>query len=412
MPNELVQIDDSMDTAVAPSGDPLTQSASSFGTVDASSSDALTQSSATIDFTPTDVTGTGALVGLAAMLTMSETYELSETNALSETLVLAGVPTLQALHLATLSEVLGVSDTLTPIMLAALDDGFNLADAPTYDFSVLTSLVDGLVLSGAATTSLVAMAQVSEALALMSVAGTLQEGTITDTAGLIDAITAQVSAMEQIVAAAVFADTATGLALATVEVSETFDLDSGVTGLATLTAAVNDGLRFSIGFVFDDTPIIALSMNAATKGLSTYSQYPFNSMVEFNGTYYGAADGGLYELDGTDDDGDDIIWRIRTGMSNLGTGRNKAMDAAYLGFTANGRVALKCIVVSPSTGEKIVHWYELTETAAVTPRGRRLLVGRGLRSVYWGFEMTNVTAGDIELDIVELHPIVLDGRLS
>jgi hypothetical protein len=269
-------------------------------------------------------------------------------------------------------------------MEAVLSETFDLDDVPTYQFSVLASLVDSVVLSGAATNTMIAIAQVSETLALLSVATSIQQGQIDETMDLAQTIEARLTAMEQIVSAAVFTDAATGLAIATVEVSEEFELSDATTGLATLTAAINDGLRFSIGFVFDDTPVIALSMNAATRGLSSYSQFPFNSLAEFNGQYYGAADGGLYRLDGDTDAGDEIIWRIRTGMSNLGTGRNKAMD---------------------------VHWYELTETAAVTPRSRRLLVGRGLRSVYWGFELTNVTAGDIELDVIELHPIVLEGRL-
>jgi hypothetical protein len=397
----------------------------SFGTlgggdVEVEIAEAFALSQRVLPGVPATLSNAFAMVGnpLAAAVALKNdnlavnlTYELSEIYALSERFALTGAPTALTIRLATLSEALGLSETVTPIMEAVLNEAFDIADVPTYQFSVLASLVDSVVLSGAATNTMIAIAQVSETLALLSVAVSIQQGQIDETMDLAQTIEARLTAMEQIVSAAVFTDAATGLAIATVEVSEEFDLAAAPTGLTTLTAAINDGLRFSIGFVFDDTPVIALSMNAATRGLSSYSQFPFNSMTEFNGQYYGAADGGLYRLDGDTDAGDEIIWRIRTGMSNLGTGRNKAMDAAYLGFTATGRVALKCIVVEPSTGEKIVHWYELTETAAVTPRGRRLLVGRGLRSVYWGFELTNVTAGDIELDVIELHPIVLEGRL-
>ncbi|MDQ3273734.1 MAG: hypothetical protein M3Q39_01560 [Actinomycetota bacterium] len=343
---------------------------------------------------------------------MGQSFELTEVYALSETFQLAGAPETFARHLAVISEVLRLNETMRLVLEATVAEAFATADAPTYSITFLAALVDGLVLTGAATNTLSAIAQVSEALALISSVISSQEAQANEAFNLFEVLTARLSAMEQIVSAAVFADEFAGLALVTVEINNAFGLSDAPTGLASLMAAVNEGLRFSIGFVFNDTPVIALSLNAATKGMTTYTQYPFNSMVEFNNGYYAAGDGGLYSLDGTTDAGSEIVWRIRTGMSNLGTGRNKAMDAAYLGFTATGRVALKCIVVSPTTGEKIVHWYELTETAAVTPRGRRLLVGRGLRSVYWGFELTNVTAGDIELDVVELHPIVLEGRLS
>lgn len=347
----------------------------------------------------------------SANLALAQTITTSEVNALRESLVLAGAPTATAHYLATLSESLGMTTQVRLVLQGQINETLSLVTAATVEKWALVTLVDSLRLSGGATGTLAAIAQISEALALLTTARSVADSTIGDSLALSQTLLAQVSALEELIVEAVFNDTAVGMGHVVIQIDEGIAFDTELQGSAALIAAINEGLRFAVSFTFDDTPILGLSLNAATKAVTSYTSYPFNSMVAFNRSYFGAGEGGLYELDGTTDAGEEIVWRIRTGMGTLGTGRNKALDAAYLGLTASGKVALKCIVVDASTGEKIVHWYELTETAAHTPRGRRLLVGRGLKSVYWGFELTNVTAGDIELDVIELHPIVLEGRL-
>jgi hypothetical protein len=151
-------------------------------------------------------------------------------------------------------------------------------------------------------------------------------------------------------------------------------------------------------------------MNAETHGFSQYDNYAFNSIAVFGGQLYGANTDGLYLLDGEDDDGDEIAWRIRTGLDKFNSSLMKGLDSAYLGYTATGRVALKCIVVNHA-GDKIVHWYELTGLDKEASSPGKIQIGRGLKSVYWGFELTNVDAGDIALDVLELHPLKLDRRL-
>lgn len=345
-------------------------------------------------------------------LSMAGSLDLTLVYTLIERLAVSTSGTqVTALRLATLSETLGLSTGTGLILAATVDDTLLVVDEAQASRDVLVALVDTLRVSGLATGTVQALVQIAEALALAGAARSVMTGDITDAATFADEFQTRLQALETMLVGLAFADDAVGLVSVVVELDDQMALAETLTPTAALTAAVREGLRFAVGFVFDGTPVVGLSLNTATRGVSTYSSYPFNSMTAFGGAFYGANDNGLYELDGNTDAGAEIVWRIRTGMTNLGTGRNKAMDAAYLGFTASGRVALKCIVVDASTGEKIVHWYELTETAAVTPRGRRLLVGRGLRSVYWGFELTNVTAGDIELDVVELHPIVLEGRL-
>jgi hypothetical protein len=238
----------------------------------------------------------------------------------------------------------------------------------------------------------------------------VQDGTVVDTAAFAETLAAQVAAYEAIVSSALFSDTLLGIAVFTLMIGDTIAFDDTLTPTASLIAAMRDELDFSVGFDLGDEAYVAYSMNAATKGLTSYSNFNFDSLASHRGRTYASGPAGLYVLGGTDDAGAEIVWRVRTGLTNLGTGKQKGMDAAYLGYTATGRVVLKCVVVAP-TGDKKAYLYELTEPAAGAAHPGRILVGRGLKAVYWGFELTNIDEGSIELDSIELHPVIFEGRL-
>lgn len=346
---------------------------------------------------------------LTDQLALSAALTEEVTTVLREFLQLAGTAEPQALYQATVLELLRLRDRVTPVLEALVGDLLALTADTTAAPVRYAVLTDALVLAGAAQTTVRAMAQLTDVLALRAALASVQEGQLQDALAFAEAVEAQRTALETVISAAVFSDEALGLAQFLVRVDDRFTLDAALDVRATFLAALRDTLDFSVGFVFDDVPYLGLSLNAATRALTSYSNVPFDSLASFRGRIYATGDGGLYRLGGDTDAGAPIVWRLRTGMTRLGTGRNKALDAVYLGYTGTGRVALKCIVVEPS-GRKIAHWYELTPTAG-SPHAGRLQVGRGLRSVYWGFELTNVDAGEIELDVVELHPVVLERRL-
>jgi hypothetical protein len=353
----------------------------------------------------------------AFTLTLEETLALAHTleatewaTSIIEIMALSGTATAAALRLATLTETLNLGDAVRIVLSAMATETLSLTASAVPTRSALVSMVETLRLTGALTNTYRALATISEALALREVTRLVEIGDITDVMALTEAITTQLSAYEVLTVSLYLADTVTGMADVTVLVEESFELNDTITPTGLFLATITEGLDFSIGFVFDGEPYIGYSMNAATKALSTYTNYPFNSMATFNGRNYGASSEGLYRIGGADDAGETITWRLRTGMTNFGTGRNKGLDAAYLGYTADGRIALKCIIVS-ATGEKIGYWYNLTPKSAANPQPGRIPTGRGLKSVYMGFELTNVDASEIELDVIELHPIILEGRL-
>ena len=341
---------------------------------------------------------------------LAETLSSSEIFALIEALTMGETVTPLASLSATISDALGLSDAARAVLSATLNDSFDLADVSTAEMGVLVSLVDSVMLADSNLTTLTAIGLISETLALAEIIRSVQDGTISDAVGLSQTLTTSVSAYEELFVSAVFSDTATGFGLYTVEISEELGLDDTVLPVASLIAAINEELDFSVSFVFDDTPYYAYSINAANKAISEYTNYGFNSMAVFNGVAYGATSSGLFRLEGSDDAGTRIDWRLRTGLQNLGTGQLKGMDSVYIGHTASGRMVLKCIVVEGA--KQIEHWYELQAKDTDMHVQQRIITGKGLKSVYWAFELANLEAdSELVLDIVALHPLYFDRRI-
>jgi hypothetical protein len=139
--------------------------------------------------------------------------------------------------------------------------------------------------------------------------------------------------------------------------------------------------------------------------ISTYSNFPFNSLAEFNGQYYAAAEDGIYQLFSSDtDQGRPIQATIRTLLFDFIKTNLKAFQTAYLGWTSSGDLYLK-LRTTDQTGA-------LTETIyKVESNASRVKIGKGLRSRYWQFELVNIDGADFDIDVIEFHPVLLTRRV-
>lgn len=137
--------------------------------------------------------------------------------------------------------------------------------------------------------------------------------------------------------------------------------------------------------------------NAESGANWTYDSWSFASLVEWNGKYFGAGPTGLYELSGDTDDGEPIEASILTGKSDLGTVQHKRMPYVYVGASSDNGLQL---LVHTDNGETNTY----TVTAAELMGNSRTAIGKGLRSKYWQFEITNVDGGDFELESFEMRP--------
>jgi hypothetical protein len=68
------------------------------------------------------------------------------------------------------------------------------------------------------------------------------------------------------------------------------------------------------------------------------------------------------------------------------------------------------VVISPN-GSKEEHWYRLEQRPTEALRENRVPVGRGLKSVYWQYELHNIDGADFQIETVRMWPMGLSRKV-
>ena len=309
---------------------------------------------------------------------------------------------------------IGFDDALAVIVMMLVEENFDIDATPADNFTAVAAVADALVLSGVATTMLEAVNLIVSSLAFRDLAEMLAKEQLSD--GItFDAAAANVlTAMAALVDTILAADQGEASALLGVVVGESLAAGDTATGALEAHQAIREGIALTLRLSLDSGQYVAYVLNTESKGLTTYQNYPFNSFAKVggeNGAYYGMTHDGIRLLEGPDDDGTAINGRIRLAFTNMGTGREKRMLAAYLGYTSTGALRLKAIVQDPASGQKHAHYYRLNAQPAAAPTAARVQIGQGLKSVYWAFEIEAIGGAEFMLDVVEMLPLVVETRV-
>jgi hypothetical protein len=195
--------------------------------------------------------------------------------------------------------------------------------------------------------------------------------------------------------------------------ADTFEFDASLSVQQQILQALRDGIEFGMTLYTGADTYTAWVMTPETRAMRSYSNYAFNSYAVFNGRLFGAKDDGIYVLEGDTDAGQAIDGaKVRSGLLDFGSRQLKRVERAYLGYTAAGTLALRVTTTSPQ-GQKIDYTYRAVQPPmAEAPRETRVLIGKGLQSVYWAFELDNSLDGaDFELHDVTVLPIVLSRKV-
>lgn len=310
------------------------------------------------------------------------------------------------------TDSLTLRDRLTLLLEAAVVDAATLSAVAQGNVLVTAALVDAVQLAGLAQGSVAAMALVSDLAGLVDVLASIQEAEATDAAAVADAIESTVRAMESIVAAAVFSSQVQGLAVLTVLVPEAAAITDAAIGDALRLAVVDDEVEVAVGLSLDGIPYVGRAINTRTRAVTEYEAFDYNSLATFHGRLYGAGAAGLYRLEGATDAGTPIDAYLRTAMQRLADGRASRVPDVLLGFRANGALQLKVTITDPKDGQRKSHVYDLVHTPNGSHQAGRFKVGRGLKSIYGAFELSNVAGADFALDVLSIRPLALDRRLK
>ena len=149
-----------------------------------------------------------------------------------------------------------------------------------------------------------------------------------------------------------------------------------------------------------------VAINLTNQAISTYSNYPFNSLAYFNGKYYGATSTGLYILGKGHDNGRQILSKIKTGPMDFGTKATKYIRDVWLTYRSDGHVSVT-FSVDESNEEEVER---ITQLASNELREEKLKVARGLKGRYWTLEFRNKSGADFDVDKWEILVDILSGK--
>lgn len=316
----------------------------------------------------------------------------------------------QGTYKAAINELLTANTQLRVVLEAVLSDSAVASAVLAGDKSVVTAITDALQLSGEATSLVSALALLADALALAGSARSVIEEELLDAAELADALEASARALEALVSTVVVDAMQQGLAVLSVLVHDSLEVEDELTPQASLLAALEESIGLSLSLTLDGVPYLGIAMNTETRGVTEYGNYNFSGLAEYGDTMYGVGPAGLYQLEGETDAGAEIDAFVRTALLRLGAGKEVRIDSAYLGYRSDGTLQLKVTHID-SRGSKRGYVYDLQELPAADNRPGRIKVGKGLKSVYWSFELSNTDGADFDLDMLEIFPLVLNRRL-
>lgn len=137
---------------------------------------------------------------------------------------------------------------------------------------------------------------------------------------------------------------------------------------------------------FMDAWAVNLDSGASTE----YRNYPFESMANIGGRYFGAAFEGLYELAGDTDAGSPIEAKFDIGRKDFGNRQLKRVDQIYLDVSSTGQMTVAVSAEGASYTYPVRSYGADIQTQRATP-------GKGMRANYFGFEIGNTAGCDFEI---------------
>lgn len=329
-------------------------------------------------------------IGLStASLTHLTTWVLQSAFALKDTLH----PDI--LLIRRVADVVGLRALVEQILLAKASSTVHVHATVSPSEWHLLALIDHLTLLDHSLSTQEATRVVASLLALTDALAKPEIGRLASNVGILATLGVDIEAYAHAISTVGLLGTLSHTLLLTLALKDSFFLVDDHNRTLELMRALDDALGLCVRLTIADDTYTAWVMGMDSKAVWSYDNFPFNSFATVGGLRLGCGPDGISQFGGTTDNGQDIDWSIRTGLTNLGDMKKKHVDCGYIGYTSDGTVGISVITTSPD-GEKVQYNYTLTAIPSDVPVTNRVKFGRGLESVYYAFQFAGT--GPFTLD--------------
>ena len=196
------------------------------------------------------------------------------------------------------------------------------------------------------------------------------------------------------------------------QISDSFKLSELLHNKTETTLIIEEIFNSTFAVKIDGEEYECYAINLENKALTRYNNYNFNSYAHFNNNYYGLSKNGLANLIYTNEDGNEIVSKVKTaffsisenGYNILGGINNKQKALKYGYFIAknNGQLGLR---VYTDKGSK----FDYILKQDYNDNKFRTTFGNNVRGSMFQIELTSFE--DFELKECQFIPIVLSKNI-
>lgn len=302
-----------------------------------------------------------------------------------------------------------VHDALRITLNLIVAESLTLSDLLDAKRTPVLVLIDTLVASGIAVSQQSAIIMLAAALAVHDRSGGALGLDMVEELSAVDAVQSRAALYAGLLTEAAISQSMTLARTATAVIVDAPSIgDLAAAGLVA-TSSIADAVTVDAILYLEGIPYAAWVVSTENAVATEYRNWNFESMCRLGDRYYGASESGLFLLDGDTDDGGPIQASIRTGDLDFGSAQIKRPTEAHLGYTSNGRVVMKVVVVHE--GKRTEYWYEAKAPVRGTATESRMPIGKGLASRTWQFELMNKGGAELELETLRLQMLDLSRRL-
>lgn len=362
-----------------------------------------------------DVPATDRVSTLMDALTLGDQTLPTWVQVLQDRLRITSTPTSLLEALAGVNETLAFHELVSIAYRLLMQESVSIGGSPTANLRHALQLADSLTLVSGVGSALDAQITVASAFALADSLASVYPNALAENVDLTGTVGATLRAALKLLDAMRVQDGVTPGVTWLVTTDETFDLTDANATTATMNMLLADGMEMLGEIRLEDGAYLAWVVNTETRAFVKYRNFPFNSFAKIGNRYFGCSGDGIYELAGDDDAGEPIEAVLRGGLSDMGSSLLKRMPSAYVGYRADDQMVLKVTVATVDRNGDIAreeHWYRMEPRQADALRVNRVKLGKGLKSTYWGWELTNIDGADFDVDSFSWYPVVLERRLN